>query len=654
MVVAFLLLGASLATRGGWLSFGSMNPDESQYAAHASFLVRSGQSAFEAPVLHVYTHWIFGILADWFGEYEFYPIRVVFLLLGFSSAYLIYEMCRLALPAWISVVASLFFLHLVVYFEGLSANREWLCLPLLLGAHLIYLRYANRWVIACFVAGFIAALAVWIKEQAILLCAPIGLDLGIEFLRTHQRRAVALRMGTYAVGLGGGLLLPTLPMLAYGTLGIQFDWILRAESTYAATGYGREQLFEIFLHNLDGLYRNIPFRRIFAAAYVCSIVVLARSVIVSGNESKSEQAAGGRVPRLAAIQLLCALFAIQLGRRFFLHYYLFAAAPLVILLAFTTHWLWTKGDRTRVAMAFCLLWILAALIDVLYVPSQFDWQTLAIPVPVPYWRLAALFLAVFFALWTLIRRGNLQANARVILPRLVVVLLAVDAIVGSARVFSANERVVAPTLSLYASPGLEEWWPTQASRSDLLFVWGWRPEIYWQSGLGAATRFAACVDVVANLDHSLVLEPHYDQEYVDWLIADLESARPRWIVDAALCSIYGSGFRLDYVPPFRDYLAQNYSYVANLDGCDVYERREPHEATTTVPEPNHAERKLRILDALVAARPWQSSMLVLNRADILAQDGRKQEACAIYRELLNANPGWPQPIQRLRQLGCEK
>lgn len=649
MTVLGLLLAASFATRWEWLDFGSMSPDESQYSAHASFLVRSGQSAFESPVLHVYTHWVYGVFARIFGEYEFLELRVFFLFVCFVCAWMIYETCRLALSGWLSGMAGLFFLHIVVYFEGLSANREWLCLPFLLAANLMYLRQPNGGFGTLFCAGFVGALAVWFKEQAVPLCLPIAFDLCAQLWNRSKRRATVRRLSAYALGLVAGLVAPTAPMVLHGTLHEQIDWLLRTEFRYVATGYQGQTLLASVRDYTDALYQHIPFRRLFLAAYVGALFALVSAV---GRWLRGADRAENRVLRLTALQLLCAVLAVQLGRRFFLHYYLFLAPSVCILLALVWHWLITQAHTARWGPAVCGIILLAALADLLFVPSMFDWQTLGLPVAANPWQMGLLFVGVYLAMAGFVRRRSHGADASRILPLACAALLAAEAIYGSLRVFTSNDRVVRPILSLFPTPRLDEWFESQATPEDLLFVWGWRPEIYPQSRLGAATRFPYCADVADNLDHALVLEPKYDRQYVSWLLADLEAANPRFVVDASLCSIYGAGFRLDFVPPVREYLDAHYCYRTTRDGCDVYERCEDHQPREPPPDPGDTKRRLEILDQLIVEQPWSSMMLTLTRADVLAQAGRNREACEIYRELTRRTRFWPQPRQRLKQLAC--
>jgi hypothetical protein len=628
-----------------------MNPDESQYAAHASFLVRSHQSAFDSPILHVYTHWIYGIFASLFGEYEFFPIRVFFLALCFFSAWLVHETCRLALRAWLSAGAALFFLYFVVYFEGLSANREWLCLPLLLASNFIYLRHANGGKAWFLLAGFLAALSVWIKEQAVLLCLPIAADLAIEWWKSNDRRASAMRLATYSLGLALGLVVPTLPMLIHGTLHEQLDWLVRTEFRYALAGYQGETFATSFRDYWDALYQNIPFRRMFIVAYGVAAAALMAAVVRPPDGSAPDRA--HRVLRLTALQLVFALLAVQLGRRFFLHYYLFLAPSVCILLAFCLAWLLQKAPQSPWGPSICGLVIAWLLFDLLFMPSLFDWQTVGWSTSARAWQIGLLIFGVWFAFAELARRRGWSDVARLLLPGVCAILLVSDILYGSARIHASNNRVVGPSVTQFAAPRLMDWLGDHAEPRDQIFVWGWRPEIYLQSRLGASTRFAYCADIADNLDHALVLEPKYDNQYVDWLIADLEMSEPRFFVDAGLYSFYGAGFRLDYVPPIRDFVDRHYCYRTTLDGCDVYERCAANETPPASPDPADTDRKLQILDPFIDEQPTFALMLLLNRGDVLAQAGQTEAACDTYREILRIAPYWPQPRQRLLQLQCE-
>lgn len=103
-----------------------------------------------------------------------------------------------------------------------------------------------------------------------------------------------------------------------------------------------------------------------------------------------------------------------------------------------------------------------------------------------------------------------------------------------------------------------------------LGIWGWRSSLYVETGLPQATR-------LAHTEALLVAGP-WQKFYLRRYFEDLQARAPAVFADAA-----GPGnFRFtdrattghEIYPLLRDWLSENYRYVADLDGVRIYARRD--------------------------------------------------------------------------------
>jgi 4-amino-4-deoxy-L-arabinose transferase-like glycosyltransferase len=115
---------------------------------------------------------------------------------------------------------------------------------------------------------------------------------------------------------------------------------------------------------------------------------------------------------------------------------------------------------------------------------------------------------------------------------------------------------------------------------DAIFVWGFKPEIYYASKRPLASRYLSFVPLTgwthgmpATLDFS---------EQSQWvlgrklLLADLESSKPLYIIDMASVHDFGMNHAMENYPDLREYLHQHYrrdsTYSAG-DNTAIYYRR---------------------------------------------------------------------------------
>ena len=115
-----------------------------------------------------------------------------------------------------------------------------------------------------------------------------------------------------------------------------------------------------------------------------------------------------------------------------------------------------------------------------------------------------------------------------------------------------------------------------------LFVWGYAPQLYAETGLPQASRFvvpqASLTGYVpgnrasrsGEIDtSSLVREEHWDL-----LMADLESSRPAFVLDTAPAGLYGwDRYPLRDFPRLDRFVRSDYRAVADVDGVWIWRRK---------------------------------------------------------------------------------
>jgi hypothetical protein len=114
---------------------------------------------------------------------------------------------------------------------------------------------------------------------------------------------------------------------------------------------------------------------------------------------------------------------------------------------------------------------------------------------------------------------------------------------------------------------------------DYLFVWGYRPEIYYWSGLLPASRFLSTqpltgvpADVHYFGDGSRpLLDPGSTAQARNQLLRDLEQTRPKFIVDEL--GMFNSELSLEDFSEFREFM-QQYKQFGTTGRFLVYRRRD--------------------------------------------------------------------------------
>jgi hypothetical protein len=580
LLCLLVLVVASLMVRVGSLDRIALNPDESQYEATASYMLSTGMSSFEIPHTSGGTYGLYKLMGALFGPYSMYEMRVLVLLVVLFMTVLLYVMVRGESSPWCGLATGLIFVHYNLYYEGLTANREWFSAAcLLLGAYLFWLWDRNpgrrgNWIILA--AGLATSVALWFKLQAAFLVMVVPALILWRVLvgegRQRNIRALLVFGAGGALGVGayfGGF-------LAAGTLGeyassIITDWNLYTTGNVATAqpdGGGADlYLRQWFLHR--------PFRPLLLIAYATSTITLALMIARLIRRRPMELPGfDTRLVRLFAVFLFAALITVSLGQRFFEHYFLYLVFPVAALAGLAIHAFFTAGRESPSLRYFALAWIALLLVDRLFMLLAFpparilrDWPG-SVVVLTYLLGIAALLI---FGLVRPLRRAPAVAAGLICLEIGLLVLF------GQ---FRETPRSLPHHRQGFDS--LVQYLQRNAAPDDRLFVWGWTPEIYSLTRLEAASHLTICQYVV-NDTVAEQSQPAIDTQLADELMRNLRSREPRFIVDAAQRSwtILESAqpwiYDLSLYPEFEltSLLEERYENVGSFDGCELYVLREP-------------------------------------------------------------------------------
>jgi hypothetical protein len=582
-VAAILLLVAfSLALRLPTLDTPALNPDESQYESTASYLADTGTSPF-ALVYHIAgTFALFTLVAQWFGPYAIWPVRTLVLLIDVGVAVLLYRMVGRETNRWCGLLAGTVFVHYNRFHEGLTANREWFAFFNDTATTEIYTwsvnRDGRRRVILLFVAGLLSAMALWFKLQAgyILLTVPAllvwdGLRRGgggralrgIVAYGIGGVTSTALYLGAYAAADNLGPFLTT-TVADWRTYVVENRPLPAAERPGTLLLYARQ-----FLADRPG----IGF--LLAAYATCLLAVAGAFLGRIGRPFPDRWGIGGPVQRAFVLYLVTAMMAVQMGQRFFAHYFIFFAPAVAALVAFAAYqskllddgnrWIRTGGAVLLAAALGTRLWGTVSESP----RTRFELWPLAGLSPV-----LAIAIATLLVYWLWRPRRHLRRT-----------LIAYLCLEVALLTLTAQVRPRPSALPYHAQryDQLVTFLRSQAEEGDRLFVWGWAPEIYTLSRLEAASQFTICMYLVG--DYSRMANPRLDTDMETLLLSDLRQRRPKFFVDASRRSwtmeetgqpwIYD--LRLYRDSALTDYLTTEYTPAAMLDNCVVHIRRTPNE-----------------------------------------------------------------------------
>ncbi len=116
-----------------------------------------------------------------------------------------------------------------------------------------------------------------------------------------------------------------------------------------------------------------------------------------------------------------------------------------------------------------------------------------------------------------------------------------------------------------------------------VFVWGWAPNIYYYAGLPPASRFVVLPQSQltgyepGNLesnrgeaDEGAVVPQHWD-----WLMADLATSHPTFIVDLAPPNLYRWGrYPMRRYPRLQQFVSDNFVLAEDIRGARIYRARQ--------------------------------------------------------------------------------
>lgn len=648
-VAVLVLWVVLLASRVPWLDAPPLNADEGQYAAQAAYCQAHSILPFQTPVGPVYPVAIYTLCAKWAGPFALWAPRTVVLIIAGVLTTIAYVFVRSVSNRFSGILAGLLLVLVSPYFEGHAANREWFAvLPVWLGI----CAYVGSWRapparvrVWMFAAGLLVSVGFWFKDQAAPLLLVVPLDLACRALVDRTPR-LAVRNGFwYTCGAFLGVLMFLAPFVYVGTLNEHLQMQFGQQIEYATSLSGQhapESLLPLYFRQF---YQYLPFRRLWVWSYVGAAVTAGwlGYWAVRGRPSVPRWFA---LLRLLTCYLLVAMVLVQLGRRFYSHYYLFLLPSLAMLTVIAID-RWRHWPR-RWQVPTALAGIALAVLDITRLPhlfplvSRFD--------DTPTWFILLIIAAAngAYLIVLSVQRARRRDRPWLALPAVILLL-----VVAGDLVWLAMQTTLVPQLAVYRAatrfyfPQLIAEIAPRAAPQDRLFVWGFRPELYALLRLEPASRFAHVAEVTNDVTESPAVKPSPHPDYLADLLADLDRTQPRWVVNAWLRSIHGEWYHLRHCPQFDDWLSRDYVYLATIDGCDVYERRHPQSEPDPTSTHDRSEPGRNVARALAEveralsgmARSVDQMQLQLTKADLLFREGRASEASEVYRELLATDPG---------------
>ena len=114
---------------------------------------------------------------------------------------------------------------------------------------------------------------------------------------------------------------------------------------------------------------------------------------------------------------------------------------------------------------------------------------------------------------------------------------------------------------------------------DYLFVWGYRPEIYYWSGLLPASRFLSTQPLTGipadvhyfESERRVLFDEAITSQAREQLVRDLEGTSPRYIIDEL--GMFNPEQSLQDYPELHEFM-ESYRYYGTSDRFLIYRRRE--------------------------------------------------------------------------------
>jgi 4-amino-4-deoxy-L-arabinose transferase-like glycosyltransferase len=559
----------------------SLNPDESQYEATASYLVATGKSALAPTLGAPGTFLLFTVAHRLFGPYPIFEVRLLVQVLCLGLAWVLFWIVRREANRWCGLAAGLVFLHYGMRFEGLTVNREWFAVLMATTGIVLWLAVADRSGPrgdgVRFLGGAVTGLALWFKLQASFTVFVVPLAIAWRALERRQPGRGLRRLLVFGAGGAASGIAYLASFYRAGNLGTFLGDVLRDWNVFVR---GNERIVSAAAESdlrlyLDAFLVGLPHRPLLLAAYgFAAVVAVQASVRVLRPAAPASLAARPATVACAA-WLVLAMACVQLGHRFFAHYYLLMVPAVSALCGFALWWLWHEAPEARWSRWGTLLFVGLATADAILQARAASARRVRLDDVQTIVALACAAAAAGLLAYLILRplaRAPRVAAAWIGLEALL--LIGLQQTTPTPRSMSHNPYSF-DSLAAYLR---------QASRpGDRLFVWGWAPEIYSLTRLEAASEVVTSEFVVRDF-LAAPDRPSLDPAWVDRMMRDLRWREPRFIVDASARSWTSTDarfYRLGLYPGFElvDLLGERYVARARIDGCTVYERRDPDGST---------------------------------------------------------------------------
>jgi 4-amino-4-deoxy-L-arabinose transferase-like glycosyltransferase len=192
-----------------------------------------------------------------------------------------------------------------------------------------------------------------------------------------------------------------------------------------------------------------------------------------------------------------------------------------------------------------------------------------------------LFLPLALAL-ALTVHGMMHDHAATSARQLVAFLLTLAAASASVMAMKDPVKHALRQSRLGQHHALDATLRTRAAQGDGLYVWGFRPQFYLNTGLTPATRFTL-TDVLVGLQGEIGAShdasdshPYYEPNGWQQFMAELDRERPRFIIDASYMANIDARLPISHYPALHAYVHQHYRTVdASHDHVTLYERIDP-------------------------------------------------------------------------------
>jgi hypothetical protein len=406
------------------------------------------------------------------------------------------------------LISGLVFLHGVAPFEGFAVNREWFASLFTVGGLSVYAtirRHARPRSWFLFASGFLCGMALWFKLQASFITLVVPAFLLVEALASRSASRLRDELPWFATGgLAAGVAY-LVPFSLNGTLGQFLKFLFSDVQVYVG---GNDAVGQPSY--LDRFFLDLPHRGLFLIAYALAAIIVGVWIARLFRPGDASRRPGAAVSMFAAY-LVFAMICVQLGSRFYSHYYQLMLPAVAGLVGLALHAL------TR-------------------------------PVQARPLRVAGLAMALLVVLQTALVVGREQFAP----------------------------RPASMSHNAYKYVELTEYFKREAASSDRLFVWGWAPEIYSLARLEAASHITFCQYVVNDIP-GFPDRPSINEEWARMLMDELETTKPRFIVDASRATWFETEawiYDLRNYPEFElnTLLETKYREIARVDDCPIWER----------------------------------------------------------------------------------